>query len=270
MDKKKVINEYFSRLEGEAAEPDFLRELGRRFASVWTLLTRIPLPTDLRGEASLPSADALALISAVGALFALVTTLCPWLLMAALPPQACAWIACGLYTAAGWSLHLDGWGDLWDGFGSGRSGEAMRAVMKDSRIGSFGVAGIVLAIAIRATLLAGVKTGQWLPAIAVAGGVGRFALTVTAYLGDYPWDSGMGRNFVREFKGYQLFCSFLVTCLLFPLSPFGWAVGILLSSFSGALLASWSNKKLGGVNGDVLGASAVMGELIALACCVAV
>jgi adenosylcobinamide-GDP ribazoletransferase len=201
-----------------------------------------------------------------GGLFGLLTALPAWFISAAVPPTAAAWIACAIYTVLGWSLHLDGWGDLWDGVGSGASGDAMRAVMKDSRVGAFGVTGIAFAVAIRATLVGAINPGEWLSVCAVAGGVGRFGANVTALFGEYPWREGMARDAVRNFKGYQLFFSFLAACVLFPFAPLGWIVGMLLSAV-GAPLACWANKRLGGVNGDVMGASEVLCELLALIGC---
>jgi adenosylcobinamide-GDP ribazoletransferase len=238
------------------------------FVAVWSLATRIPIPRLLlAGDAALPSADAITLFPLVGGVIAVVTALPAWGAAYFIPLPAAAWAACGLYVIFGWSLHLDGWGDLWDGVGSGRRGEAMRAVMKDSRVGSFGVAGIVLALALRATLLAGIDAGRWLPSLAIAGGAGRFALSAAAYVGHYPWEAGMGREIVNNFEGRHVICSLVLSCLFIPLNPGACLAGIAASGLAGAALAMWCDWNLGGVNGDALGAAAVLGEIIALACC---
>jgi adenosylcobinamide-GDP ribazoletransferase len=256
---------YFSRLEREAKEPGFLKAARKSFASVWLLVTRIPLPGALALSPALPSARDIAALPFAGAVFGLIAVLPAWLLAFAVPPSVSGWIASGIYILSGWSLHLDGWGDLWDGLGSGRRGDEMMVVMKDSRVGSFGVAGITLAIAVRSTLFAEIKPSGWLAAAALAGGVGRFALTVTAFLGKYPWERGMGREIVKNFGGYELFLSLIVSGPLFFLAPSAWIAGIALASLASFGLAAWTDKNIGGVNGDVLGASAVQGELIALA-----
>jgi adenosylcobinamide-GDP ribazoletransferase len=51
-------------------------------------------------------------------------------------------------------LHLDGLADLLDALGSGKQGEAFQAVLKDSRVGVFGCAGLVLALGGQAALAA--------------------------------------------------------------------------------------------------------------------
>lgn len=258
------ISEYFARLEAEAKVPGFPREILRSFVSVWLLATRIPLPASLVASRSLPAARDITVLPAAGAVFGFIVTLPAWLLAFAAPVTASAWIASGLYILLGWSLHLDGWGDLWDGLGSGRRGDAMLAVMKDSRVGSFGVAGIVLAIAIRAALLADIDPMLWLFAAAISGGAARFALAVTAFRGKYPWPGGMGLGMVRNFGGYDLFLTFIVTCFLFPIAPTVWIIGVPIAGLASFGLAGWANKNLGGTNGDVLGASAVLGELLVL------
>ena len=235
------------------------------FAAMWMTITRIPLPHALRPQTLvLPSADAMVTMPLAGALFALLAVLPAWALTFVLPPEPCAWLACAIYTALGWSFHIDGWGDLWDGLGSGRRGEAMRTVMKDSRTGSFGVAGIVLALALRAVLLASIPSGRWLAACMLAGGVGRFGACVTAFAGIYPWPGGLGKEIVDGTDARRLACAFLLSCLLIPFAPAAWSFGVLLAALGGLILARTAGRTLGGTNGDVLGAAAVLGELSVL------
>lgn len=266
--KFEALEEYAECLRQETKKPGILEDLGCRFVVIWSMMTRIPLPQSwFPQRVLLPTADAMVILPLVGGVLGFVATLPAFLLALLIPPLAGAWIACGIYTFAGWSLHIDGWGDLWDGIGSGKRGEAMRTIMKDSRTGAFGVIGIVLALATRASLLASIDVMLWVPVCIAACGAGRFASSVAAFFGKYPWEAGMGRNFVKDFGGYQLFCAFLAACILFPFAPLGWIIGIVLASLVGAGLAFWSNQNIGGTNGDVLGAAAVAGELLVLMAC---
>ena len=47
-------------------------------------------------------------------------------------------------------LHIDGLGDISDGFGSGKTGDAINTIMKDPRMGTFGVCAVVFDIIIKA------------------------------------------------------------------------------------------------------------------------
>ena len=49
-----------------------------------------------------------------------------------------------------------------------------------------------------------------------------------------------------------------------PFAPFTWLISIILTSFASFFTARYMNTRLGGVNGDVLGAVAVFGELLTL------
>lgn len=264
------LQEYIVRALSASCKKETGAALANRFVFLWALMTRIPLPASVWPRGVMPGgADALTMAPLVGAALGMISAAPAVLLSLIVPSAPCAWIACGIYVICGWSLHLDGWGDLWDGIGSGKSGEAMRTIMKDSRSGSFGVSGIVLAISIRASLLASIPAELWLPACAAAGGAGRFACAASAYVGRYPWEAGMARDYVNGFQGYQFFCAFLAALPLLLLSPAGVAAGLLLTSLTGISVAFWANKRLDGVNGDVLGAAAVLGELLVMIVCAA-
>jgi adenosylcobinamide-GDP ribazoletransferase len=69
-----------------------------------------------------------------------------------------AWPAAGLSVAATLlatgCLHEDGLADTADGFGGGKSREQKLAIMRDSRIGTYGVCAVVLALLLRVSMLA--------------------------------------------------------------------------------------------------------------------
>lgn len=239
------------------------------FCTLWGLLSRIPLPLFLQRLDRQPLSEALPLIPLVGALLGLLVAVPSFLVANLIPLPAAAWISTFIYVASGWSLHLDGWGDLWDGFGSGKSFEELRLVLKDSRCGSFGVIGLILAIGLRSSLLAEIHVEHWIATSILAAGLGRFGICIAAYFGKYPWTAGMGKDAVEGFEIRQLKFSFIAIIPLALLNPLGWLCSLLLILLSSVLLAQWSNKKLGGVNGDVLGAAAVAGELLTILCCIA-
>lgn len=243
---------------------------GGAFACVWMMIARVPLPRFLApSEIAMPGAGDMPALSIAGALLALIATLPVRGVAFFLPAAPCAWLATAVYLAAGWSFHLDGWGDLWDGLGSGRRGDAMRDVMKDSRVGSFGVAGIAIAIAMRSELLAAVPPDRWLVVSVLAGGVGRLAANLAACVGVYPWSHGIAGSIVSGTGVREYLFALLASCALLPLDPTVWFSGTALAALGGFAAARLAGRTLGGVNGDVLGASAVLGELLVLAAAVA-
>src|SRR4051812_14340659 len=106
-----------------------------------TFLTRVPLhaivqPHDPR--ASL--AQALRAFPLIGALIGLAAGLVYAAAgLLGLAPLAAALVAIGASIALTGALHEDGLADCADGFGGGRERDAKLAIMRDSRIGTYGV-----------------------------------------------------------------------------------------------------------------------------------
>ena len=75
----------------------------------------------------------------------------------------------------------------------------------------------------------------------------------------------MGKGWVDTFTSYDLFISALCLVVFLPVSIFHFAVCIAVSAAIGFGLALHMNRRLGGVNGDVMGAAAVAAELASLA-----
>ena len=76
---------------------------------------------------------------------------------------------------------------------------------------------------------------------------------------------GMGKGMVDTFNGYDLFVSFLAFFVFMPIAPVRWSFSAAAAIMIGFGMAGWMNSRLGGVNGDVLGAAAVAAEIVSLA-----
>lgn len=136
--------------------------------------------------------------------------------------------------------------------------------MKDSRTGAYGVTGLILAFGLWTSIMGLVPKTELLVASSVAAASGRFAACAAAYKGLYPWDKGMGRGWVDTFTGYDLFTSALSLLIFMPFAPIRWIFSAFIAAGIGFASARWMNSRLGGVNGDVLGASIVAAEIAAL------
>jgi adenosylcobinamide-GDP ribazoletransferase len=145
-------------------------------------LTRLPLRL-----ARAPAADGLAramgwfplvgagLGLAGGVVYALATGV-------GLPPAVAGLLALAALAALTGALHEDGLADVADGFGGGR-GERDRtlAIMRDSRVGSFGALALVFSVGLRATALAGLAVpGAVVAALVAAGALSRVLAAVLA------------------------------------------------------------------------------------------
>ncbi len=72
-----------------------------------------------------------------------------------LPNNIAAWLTIIFHLILTGGLHEDGLADTADGLASGRNHEQKLAIMRDSRIGSYGVLALITIISLRANLIAG-------------------------------------------------------------------------------------------------------------------
>lgn len=234
----------------------------RYLAVMWNLLTRLPRLMDgIYPEES--TSGALALAPLVGLIMGCMVGLVSIPLSWFLPPLVWPLWSAGIYIWLGWSLHLDGLADLCDGLGSGRRGEGMRAVMKDSRIGAFGVMGLILALGSWAGSLGSFPWFKLPVTLGFMGYLGRLSLLSCAWAGRYPWESGLGKVFVGRLGVAHLALGATWGLLALPvLGPVVLVCGLSIAVLLGVGCARWMNSRLGGVNGDVLGAVEVACEAI--------
>ena len=122
-------------------------------AAALRLLTRLPVPRHLpvdpdgsRAGRAYPLVG--LLIGSVGAAaFALAGFL-------GLPAVLCAPLALAATVAVSGALHEDGLADVADGFGGGGDRDRKLAIMRDSRIGTYGVLALLLSAGLRVAALA--------------------------------------------------------------------------------------------------------------------
>lgn len=155
-------------------------------------------------------------------------------------------------------FHEDGLADAADGLGGGQTPEQRLAIMKDSRLGSYGALALGLTLALRVAAL-GQIGGPWRAAavLVCAHGLARAAAVVAMHLMPYAADPAasklkpVARDVRRGETAIALFVGFAPLALLSPLA----AAGAVLA---GGLAASWpalaARRLIGGYTGDVLGA----------------
>ncbi|WP_419900048.1 adenosylcobinamide-GDP ribazoletransferase [Roseomonas sp. USHLN139] len=233
-----------------------LAELGAAFG----LLTRLPVgwlpqPGDPAGYAravwAYPLAGAL-----LGALAGGVQAGLAGLGVA--PAMAAPWAIAVLLLASG-ALHEDGLADMADGFGGGRDRERKLAIMRDSRIGSFGALALVLALGCRGVALSEAVSPVAL--MAGAGALGRGAMLVPLVLLRPARSDGLGAGLGRPPVWAFGLGGVLAVALGMVLLPW-WAAVVALGAGGVVALLAW--RQVGGHTGDVLGASAVLAELAVL------
>ncbi|MBU1711351.1 MAG: adenosylcobinamide-GDP ribazoletransferase, partial [Proteobacteria bacterium] len=152
--------------------------------------------------------------------------------------------------------------DFFDGVGGGADPEARLKIMKDSAIGVFGAVGLILLLLFKIVCLTAILA-QLTPMkyllIAAVPALCRWSMASLAWKATYPRSKGTGHAFVGKVTGSDLILGgiFLLPALVVGVSAY---VLFLFSLMPSVWLRRKSKVALGGVTGDVLGASCEMGE----------
>ncbi len=234
-------------------------------------MTRLPLRLDARTQhRSLAQACALLpLVGVVVGVFgALVLSLAQAVGLPAIPAAAISVTATILLTGA---LHEDGLADVADGFGGGLDKARKLEIMRDSRIGSYGVIAIGLSLILRVTLIAEVAfrfesfwviAGILVAMHAIARGL------LPAIMATLPLARGDGLAAAAERPGGQRAGAAAALCLLIAALCLGplTALAIFTVAVLAVVMVAWlARRQIGGYTGDVLGAAEQVAEITALA-----
>lgn len=178
--------------------------------------------------------------------------------LAALPslhPMACALLGIGFQVWITGALHEDGLADVADGFGAMDRARRLD-IMRDSRIGTYGVLALVFSVGLRAALLASVAgpVRAWLAMIAAAMISRAVMVPVMAWLEPARPD-GLAKDAGRPSQAAaSIACGLAAGAafLLLPLTPA--LIAVALAAVLTVAVALWARRTLGGQTGDVLGA----------------
>lgn len=176
-----------------------------------------------------------------------------------LPPlSASVATICALSLATG-GLHHDGLADFADGIWGGDDVEQRLEIMRDSRIGSYGVLALIIALGLQASALADLTPDVGLIEflfIAVASRLTMLSVLIAlpAARSDGLGKSAAGGGWRQIIPGLVLF----LTLGLFCTSHF---VAFLPMAAFAAGITLFSRKRLGGQTGDVLGATQLITEI---------
>ena len=193
-------------------------------------------------------------------------------------------VAVGLSMAATLLLtgafHEDGWADTCDALGGGASVGRERAlvIMKDSRIGTYGTAGLVLMLGLKAATLVALPLALSVPALLFAHAASRAAAVTLIrwlpYAGDI--EHAKAKPLAQRISGAGLAVAWawvLLLCLALTGVATRWeepavwpsvVLGLVIVATATAWCARWFRARLGGYTGDTLGATQQITELLAL------
>ncbi|MDD7971790.1 adenosylcobinamide-GDP ribazoletransferase [Roseinatronobacter alkalisoli] len=226
-------------------------------------LSRLPA-----GHAETYSADRWARIprwfGIVGLVLGVLAAAILWLAAQVLPQGIAVLLTLGAMLLLTGALHEDGLADAADGMGGGRTAERALDIMRDSRIGSYGVLALIMALALQAACLALMPLDRAMGALVLAHVFSRSVMALALGQGRYLRVSGAGTGLDRPLGVFGLVLTLgAVLCALgLGLVLRVPAPALLVAVFiSGGVSAFWlrvARRKLGGDTGDTLGAAQVI------------
>lgn len=164
------------------------------------------------------------------------------------------------------ALHLDGLADTADALGAGNDRERALAIMRDSRIGSFGAIALFLVLGLKLLALTSACGGRML-ALYLAPGLGRWAMVAIADRLDYLRDGGAGAALLAAPGTRALsVASAIVVVATLPVLEHRALRAVITAAVLLFLLRIFYRRWLGGVTGDMLGAA---GEIVETAVLIA-
>lgn len=181
-------------------------------------------------------------------------------------------------------LHEDGLADTCDGLGGAVTRERALAIMKDSRIGSYGALGLVLSLGVKAAALTAlVQSGPVMAVVALvwSHAVSRASAVLLMHWLPYAGDVGQAKApplagglsgagvWAVAFWTVAIGAGLVVAVALVAprwLEPVGQALSCATMVVMAVTFwcARWLSRRLGGYTGDALGATQQLAELAAL------
>lgn len=183
-----------------------------------------------------------------------------WIAHLVFPATLAVVLATAASLLATGALHEDGFADACDGLGGGATRDRALEIMRDSRLGAFGAAGLGLMLAAKVLALAAAPA-EAIPWLLVAGhAASRASMALALVTGRYARDTGIAAPLAEAPRpgggrvAFALLVGGAASCSLLAEAP----PGALLAGVGGLalghlLMRRAYERKLGGYTGDCLG-----------------
>lgn len=243
------------------------REELQSFRLALGFLTRLPVLRNVDYPARLMT-NCGVYFPLVGLLLGAIYAIVYCALTPALTPLVAVLLVTVLHLLLTGALHEDGLADSADGLGGGSAVADKLRIMKDSQIGTYGVIALIMALALKVTLL--VESPLTWVALLIAPCVAR--LTPLLFMRWLPYVTAQETNktglIASTFSGTRLFGAATFTAIAIYGASF-WMPGLMLPGLIaivgvGVIWGIYIKRKLGGYTGDTLGAAVVLSELLML------
>ena len=234
------------------------------FLAALQFLTTIPIPR--RREAKPEELGRSAgYFPVVGLIIGLILAGLNWLFGLILPSAvANALLIVSLVILSG-ALHLDGFVDTCDGIAGHKSTEDRWRVMHDSRVGGFGIVGVVLLLLVKYVSLNSIPVPLMMVALVLMPVVSRWAMAYAIFVYPYARPSGLGKVF-KQGTSWPRFTMATLIALVVAVALvqlIGLAIMFLIWVITVAM-AAYFKSKFSGLTGDTYGAINEVAEVSVL------
>ncbi|WP_446742949.1 adenosylcobinamide-GDP ribazoletransferase [Silvibacterium acidisoli] len=245
--------------------PQRILEWWTELIAAFQFLTRVPLPAIAYTPNTL--AGALKFFPFVGlTIGCCAAVLYPWLLHHLGNAMAALLVLLFLVAITG-CLHEDGLADTADGLLGGSTLEKRLAIMRDSRIGTYGAAALFFSIGARWILLASLPPERFTAYAVCASALSRWTVLPLSAVLRPAQAEGQGARVAGKTSAGTLFTGSLIASVAvlyllrqYALEP---VVAVIVTTVISGLVYA---KKIGGITGDCYGATIQLSEIAVYLC----
>ena len=236
------------------------------FLLAWRFLTILP---GGKKDADIGSRDlgrSMSYYPLVGLLLGVILWAAYGLFSHAFPRTLCDGLIILLLAILTGALHLDGLADTLDGMAAGKSTEERLRIMRDHRVGTFGVVGLILTLGVKFLALNSLPEEITGKTLLVALVLSRWSMVQLTYRAPYARpEGGLGKIFKENVKKREMVIATASSLIVAAFFLRFWGAVLWLAVGVSALgIQLFFEKKIGGVTGDILGAANEIHETLVL------
>ncbi len=163
------------------------------------------------------------------------------------------------------AFHEDGFADVCDGFGGGWTKKHILDIMKDSRLGTYGVTGLTLILVLKFSTIQSLPI-EIIPIILIAGhSLSRFATSIVLLISQYVRDNDDSKVkpvAKKLSRSAFIIAGFFGIAPLLALPSYACLLAIIPVVLMALYLTHFFNQKIGGYTGDCLGTTQQITEMV--------
>ncbi len=234
------------------------------FLTALMFFTRIPVPSWVGYSQDILSQSS-RYFSGVGLLVGSLVALVYYLSALVFPHLVAILLSTTFSLLLTGAFHEDGFADFCDGFGGGWTKTDILRIMKDSRLGTYGVLGVTMMLALKVSILYLLPQSLVILTLILGHSVSRLAASSLLVYLPYVRDESDSKvkPIAEKMSGWSFAYAGILSLSVFFLypSPLIWLSLLPLSGLT-FFLALYMKKWLGGHTGDCAGATQQLNELL--------